>query len=313
MGRFLLCEQIADRQGQLAQDAAHVLLGHRLQGRAGLGRGLDGGRTVGTGPQHLDVIPGLHAAQAVLHAVHAAEQAPAAVLQLLVGDGPVAQVGQLLEDGLFGAGRVSVLHTAVHGHAAGKTLEGGRAVVAQVVPLPHIEEQAAGHAAAVQGHGKAHSGQLLGEDKRYGFVAETTLKGRKIILLKPTTFMNLSGNAVRYWLNQEKIDQSRLLVISDELALPLGAFRLKANGSNGGHNGLGHIQQLIGQNYARLRMGIGNDYPRGGQIDWVLGKYSEEDMKELQPAIDLGVEIIKSFVLAGINNTMNQYNKLGKK
>ena len=151
------------------------------------------------------------------------------------------------------------------------------------------------------------------EDKRYGFVAETTLKGRKIILLKPTTFMNLSGNAVRYWLNQEKIEQSRLLVISDELALPLGAFRLKANGSNGGHNGLGHIQQLIGQNYARLRMGIGNDYPRGGQIDWVLGKYTEEDMKELQPAIDLGVEIIKSFVLAGINNTMNQYNKLGKK
>lgn len=124
--------------------------------------------------------------------------------------------------------------------------------------------------------------------------------------------MNLSGNAVRYWLNQEKIDQSRLLVISDELALPLGAFRLKANGSNGGHNGLGHIQQLIGQNYARLRMGIGNDYPRGGQIDWVLGKYTEEDMKQLQPALDLGVEIIKSFVLAGIDITMNQYNKLGK-
>ena len=151
------------------------------------------------------------------------------------------------------------------------------------------------------------------EDKRYGFVAETSIKGRKVFLLKPTTFMNLSGNAVRYWLNQEKIDQKRLLVISDELALPLGAFRLKANGSNGGHNGLGHIQQLIGQDYARLRMGIGNDYPRGGQIDWVLGKYSEEDMKQLQPAIDLGVEIIKSFVLQGIDNTMNQYNKLGKK
>ena len=151
------------------------------------------------------------------------------------------------------------------------------------------------------------------DDKRYGFVAETSVKGRKLFLLKPTTFMNLSGNAVRYWLNQEKIDQKRLLVISDELALPLGAFRLKANGSNGGHNGLGHIQQLIGQDYARLRMGIGNDYPRGGQIDWVLGKYSEEDMKQLQPAIDLGVEIIKSFVLQGIDNTMNQYNKLGKK
>ena len=154
---------------------------------------------------------------------------------------------------------------------------------------------------------------IVFEDKRYGFIAETTIKGRKIILLKPTTFMNLSGNAVRYWLNKENIDQSRLLVISDDVALPLGAFRLKGSGSNGGHNGLGHIQQLIGQNYARLRMGVGNDYPRGGQVDWVLGHYSDEQMKELQPAIDLGVEIIKSFVLAGIDITMNQFNKLGKK
>lgn len=125
--------------------------------------------------------------------------------------------------------------------------------------------------------------------------------------------MNLSGNAVRYWLNSEKIDESRLLVISDDVALPLGAFRLKGSGSNGGHNGLGHIQQLIGQDYARLRMGIGNDYPKGGQVDWVLGKYSEEDMRTLQPSIDMAVDIIKSFVLSGINITMNQYNKLGKK
>ena len=101
-------------------------------------------------------------------------------------------------------------------------------------------------------------------------------------------------------------------MISDDVALALGAFRLKANGSNGGHNGLGHIQQLIGQDYARLRMGIGNEYPRGGQVDWVLGRYSEEEQKELQPSIDLAVEIIKSFVLAGIDITMNQYNKLGK-
>ena len=106
--------------------------------------------------------------------------------------------------------------------------------------------------------------------------------------------------------------QKHLLVISDDVALPLGAFRLKANGSNGGHNGLGHIQQLIGQDYARLRMGIGNDFPRGGQIDWVLGRYSEEQLKELQPSIDIAVDIIKSFVLAGIDITMNQYNKLGK-
>lgn len=151
------------------------------------------------------------------------------------------------------------------------------------------------------------------KDRRYGFVAETSLKGRKIFLLKPTTFMNLSGNAVRYWLNEEKIAQERLLVISDDVALPLGEFRLKSSGSNGGHNGLGHIMQLIGQDFARLRIGIGNEYPRGGQIDWVLGHYSDEDMKVLQPTIDLSVDIIKSFVLQGIDNTMNQYNSKGKK
>jgi PTH1 family peptidyl-tRNA hydrolase len=151
------------------------------------------------------------------------------------------------------------------------------------------------------------------QDKRYGFVAETSLKGRKVFLLKPSTYMNLSGNAVRYWLNQENIDQSRLLVISDDVALPLGSFRLKANGSNGGHNGLGHIQQLIGQQYARLRMGIGNEYARGQQVDWVLGRYNDEEVRILQPAIDTAVELIKSFVLAGIDLTMNQFNKLGKK
>lgn len=159
----------------------------------------------------------------------------------------------------------------------------------------------------------AEASNICFEDKRYGFVAETSIKGRKVFLLKPTTFMNLSGNAVRYWLNKENIDESRLLVVSDDVALPLGAFRLKASGSNGGHNGLGHIQQLIGPNYARLRMGIGNDYPRGGQIDWVLGRYSAEDKAQLQPAIDHAVEIIRSFVLAGIDITMNQFNKLGKK
>ncbi|MGI6243470.1 MAG: aminoacyl-tRNA hydrolase [Prevotella sp.] len=159
----------------------------------------------------------------------------------------------------------------------------------------------------------AKASNICFEDRRYGYVAETSIKGRKIILLKPTTFMNLSGNAVRYWLNEEKIDQSRLLVISDDVALPLGDFRLKANGSNGGHNGLGHIIQLIGNNYARLRVGIGNDYPRGGQVDWVLGHYSEDEMKQLQPTFDTSIEIIKSFVLQGIDNTMNQFNKLGKR
>ena len=88
---------------------------------------------------------------------------------------------------------------------------------------------------------------------------------------------------------------------------------MKGNGSNGGHNGLGHIQQLIGQQYARLRMGIGNEFARGAQVDWVLGKYSDEDMQTLQPSIDTAVDMIKSFVLAGLDITMNQYNKLGKK
>ena len=151
------------------------------------------------------------------------------------------------------------------------------------------------------------------EDKRYGFVAETSIKGRKVFILKPTTYMNLSGNAVRYWLQKENIDQSRMLVVVDDLSIPLGDFRLKGNGSNGGHNGLGNIQQLIGQQYARLRMGIGADFQQGQQVDWVLGRYDDDDMKTLQPSIDMAVEIIKSFVLAGLNITMNQFNKFGKK
>ena len=158
----------------------------------------------------------------------------------------------------------------------------------------------------------AKASNIVFADKRYGYVAETSIKGRKVFLLKPTTFMNLSGNAVRYWLGKENIDQSRLLVVSDEVAVPLGQFRLKANGSNGGHNGLGHIQQLIGQNYARLRMGIGNDFPHGMQIQHVLGHCTAEERELLNPAIDTAVEVIRSFVLAGIDITMNQYNKLGK-
>ena len=159
----------------------------------------------------------------------------------------------------------------------------------------------------------AKASNAVFSDRRYGFVAETSLRGRKVFLLKPTTYMNLSGNAVRYWLNHENIDQQHLLVVSDDVALPLGAFRLKGNGSNGGHNGLGHIQQLIGQQYARLRMGIGADYRQGGQIDWVLGQYSQEELDMLQPSIDTAVKMIESFVLAGIDITMNQFNKLGKK
>lgn len=147
------------------------------------------------------------------------------------------------------------------------------------------------------------------QDKRYGFVAETSIKGRKLFLLKPTTFMNLSGNAVRYWLNKENIAIEHLLVLVDDLSLPLGNLRLKGSGSNGGHNGLGNIQSILGtQKYARLRIGIGNDFPRGMQVEWVLGKYSDEEMKVLEPSIKTSCEIIKSFTLAGIDITMNQFN-----
>ncbi len=155
----------------------------------------------------------------------------------------------------------------------------------------------------------AKASNIVFEDRRYGYVAESSLKGRKLILLKPTTFMNLSGNAVRYWLNKENIDECRLLVIVDDLSLPLGTLRLKASGSAGSHNGLGHIQQLIGQQYARLRIGIGNDFPRGSQVDYVLGHFSTEEREALNPTFDTATEIIKSFVLAGVNITMNQYNK----
>ncbi|MCI6504184.1 MAG: aminoacyl-tRNA hydrolase [Prevotella sp.] len=150
---------------------------------------------------------------------------------------------------------------------------------------------------------------VMFEDKRYGFVAETSVRGRKLFLLKPTTYMNLSGNAVRYWLEKEGIPTENLLVIVDDLALPLGKMRLKGSGSNGGHNGLGHIQQLIGQGYARLRMGIGAEFGRGQQVDWVLGRFSDEDKATLAPLITTACEVIKSFVLAGIDITMNQYNR----
>ena len=158
----------------------------------------------------------------------------------------------------------------------------------------------------------AKASNVVFSDRRYGFVAEASLRGRKLVLLKPTTYMNLSGNAVRYWLNKENIDESRLLVVVDDLALPLGTFRLKGRGSAGTHNGLGHIQQLIGQDYARLRLGIGNDFAQGSQVNFVLGAFSTEEREVLQPVIDTSVDIIRSFVLAGVDITMNQYNRKGQ-
>lgn len=155
----------------------------------------------------------------------------------------------------------------------------------------------------------AEASNVVFEDKRYGAVAEMRLKGHQLVLLKPSTYMNLSGNAVRYWMQQEKVPVERLLVVVDDLALPFGALRLKGKGSDAGHNGLKNIQELIGtQGYARLRFGIGNDFHQGGQIDYVLGRFPAEQLEEKRQRIGVACEMIKSFCLAGIQNTMNLYN-----
>ncbi|HBX47068.1 aminoacyl-tRNA hydrolase [Limibacterium fermenti] len=154
----------------------------------------------------------------------------------------------------------------------------------------------------------ARASNAVFEDKRYGFVAEMRLKNKSLILLKPSTFMNLSGNAVRYWLQKEKIENEQLLVVVDDLSLPFGTLRLKSKGSDAGHNGLKNIQELIGQQYARLRFGIGNDFPRGMQIDYVLSDFSDEEKLLLPERMETASDMIRSFCLAGVNITMNQYN-----
>ncbi len=156
----------------------------------------------------------------------------------------------------------------------------------------------------------AKASNIVFEDRRYGFVAQMKIKGRTLILLKPSTYMNLSGNAVRYWMNKENIEVENLLVVVDDLALPFGTLRLKGKGSDAGHNGLKHIQSILNsQQYARLRFGIGDEFPRGGQVDYVLDDFSEEEEAALPAKLETCGEIVKSFCLAGIQNTMNQYNK----
>ncbi len=147
-------------------------------------------------------------------------------------------------------------------------------------------------------------------DGRYGATTTLSVKGRQLLLLKPSTYMNLSGNAVRYWMQKENIPLENVLIVVDDLALPFGALRLKGKGSDAGHNGLKHIAATLGtQNYARLRFGIGNDFPRGTQINFVLGEFTEEDKQTMDERVKLAGDIVKSFCLAGINITMNQYNK----
>ncbi|MFI3328834.1 MAG: aminoacyl-tRNA hydrolase [Rikenellaceae bacterium] len=144
---------------------------------------------------------------------------------------------------------------------------------------------------------------------RYGDIAELKHKGRAITLLKPSTYMNLSGKAVRYWMDALKISAENILVISDDIAIPFGTLRMRQKGSHGGHNGLRNITELLGSDqYPRIRFGVGGDFPKGHQIEYVLGEWSEEERQAMPERLELFGKAILSFATAGMANTMNSYN-----
>lgn len=156
----------------------------------------------------------------------------------------------------------------------------------------------------------AKASNLVFEDKRYGAITTLRVKNQTLFLLKPSTYMNLSGNAVRYWMREKKVPLENLLVVVDDLALPFGQLRLRPGGSEAGHNGLKHITATLGtQQYARLRFGIGNDFPRGGQVDYVLGEFGQEDLDKMDERLEAAGEVIKAFALSGIQFAMNHFNK----
>lgn len=147
------------------------------------------------------------------------------------------------------------------------------------------------------------------ESGRYASVANYKFKGRTLVLIQPTTYMNLSGKAISYWLQKEKIPLENLLVVTDDIALPFGTLRLRAKGSDGGHNGLKHIIETLGsQQFARLRFGVGNDFAKGKQVDYVLAPWESEEQESLNERIKTSCEIIKSFTTIGLNRTMSNYN-----
>jgi PTH1 family peptidyl-tRNA hydrolase len=156
----------------------------------------------------------------------------------------------------------------------------------------------------------ADASNISFNDKRYGAVTSCKFKGRTFILLKPSTYVNLSGRAVNYWLKKEKIPLERLLVIADDVSIPFGSIRIKPKGGAAGHNGLTNINQVLGTNqYARLRFGIGDDFYPGEQAQYVLGKWSDDEKKQLPELIDHSIEMIKAFGTIGLELTMTQYNK----
>lgn len=155
----------------------------------------------------------------------------------------------------------------------------------------------------------AKASNISFQDRRYGFVAHMRVKNQELVLLKPSTYMNLSGNAVRYWMQQEKIPLENILILVDDLSLPVGTIRMRQGGSDAGHNGLKHIAQMLGtQSYNRLKFGIGNEFPRGGQIDFVLGKFSPEDEKIVDERALVACDAIRAYALSGMAFAMNHYN-----
>ena len=146
-------------------------------------------------------------------------------------------------------------------------------------------------------------------EERYGAISRMRIKNAELVVLKPNTYMNLSGMAVRYWLQKENVPLQQLLVVVDDFALPFGTLRLKPKGSHGGHNGLRHIEEILATaEYPRLRFGIGDDFSRGRQIDFVLSQFSTEELEKMPERMTKAVEIIKSFCLAGIDFAMNLFN-----
>ena len=154
-----------------------------------------------------------------------------------------------------------------------------------------------------------HGGQLRHD--RLAYVGEVRWKGRGFVCICPTTFMNLSGKAVKYWLDKEKIDLQNILVIVDDVALPLNKIRIRSGGSDGGHNGLKSIQELLGTtDYPKLRFGIGNNYPKGMQADFVLSKWTTEEEPIVKKKIEVCVDVIEAFATVGIQQAMNKFNNI---
>ena len=155
----------------------------------------------------------------------------------------------------------------------------------------------------------AEASNIIFSTQRYGDVAQVRVKNKILVLLKPSTYMNLSGEAVRYWMNKENIPLENVLIIVDDIALPFGAIRIKGKGSDGGHNGLKNIALLLGtQNYARIRFGVGNEFPKGAQIDYVLGNFTEEQVRVMPERLKVAIDAIKAFCLSGLTFAMNNYS-----